>query len=85
MIFDIWYFSIVAMILEIVVFGLGLAIITASIRGYRHDRERGEPELSPREFWLLGRGCTLLAGIFLVLLTLVLASIRWLTNAIYSL
>jgi len=84
-IFDIWYFPIVAMILEIVVFGLGIAIITSSISGYRHDRERGEPELPPREFWLLGRGCTLLTGIFLVIFSLFLASIRWLTDAIYSL
>jgi hypothetical protein len=85
MIFDIWYFSIVMMILEIVVFGLGLATIRASIIGYRHDRERGEPELPPREFWLLGRGSLLLTGIFLMLLSLFIASIRWLTNAIYSL
>jgi hypothetical protein len=85
MIFNIWYFPIVTMILEIVVFVLGFAIITSSINGYRKDRERGEPELSPREFWLLGRGWTLLTGIFLVLLALFSASIRWLTNAIYSL
>jgi hypothetical protein len=77
---DIWYFLIFSLILDNAVFGLGLAIIISSIRGYRHDRERGEPELSPREFWLLGRGYTLLEGIFLVFFALWL----WLTQVIYS-
>jgi hypothetical protein len=81
-----WITSIIVVtILEIVVFGLGIVIVTASISGYKHDRERGEPELSPREFWLLGRGSSLLTGIFLILFTLFMASIRWLTNSIYSL
>ena len=68
----------VVVILEIAVFILGNIMIMAGISGYKRDRERGKPEVSPREFWLLGRGRLILLGIYIVLLVLILSSVRWL-------
>ena len=59
---------IVMAIAVILAFVVAVAItISSVICGYEQDRERGEPEVSPREFWLL---LSLLVGGILITLVL---------------